>query len=91
MPLQRSGDGASSWKSSWPYFESLCFLKEHLDNSSSVDKPPLANSSSQNKGSNLNLSTSTAKKCKQKQTDSDVGTALIRLEEEKLQILEKHP
>lgn len=28
MPVKRSGDEGTSWKSSWPYFQNLYFLKD---------------------------------------------------------------
>ncbi|CAG9763734.1 unnamed protein product [Ceutorhynchus assimilis] len=62
---------------------------QNLDDSTYADEPPLMNVSSQNKTSEL-TSTPTINKLKRKnQNDTDVGAALIRLEEQKIRILEK--
>ncbi|CAH1982190.1 unnamed protein product [Acanthoscelides obtectus] len=126
-PVQRSGDEASSWTSSWQYFDSLYFLKDqftarvstgnlpeteqninildeetntqlsehrsepnkpNLDDSTYADKLPLTNDSSQNKSS-LTITPTVNKLKRKNQNDTDVGAALIRLEEQKLRILEK--
>ncbi|XP_044764520.1 uncharacterized protein LOC123321081 [Coccinella septempunctata] len=40
MPVKRSGDGASSWRSSWPYFDNLYFLKDQFTARKSTSNLP---------------------------------------------------
>lgn len=116
--MKRSGDEASSYKSSWQYFDSLSFLKDQFtarhssgnlpiveqnildedENSQAVnetdvedDEPVieelLPNNASKKKREMPSTSSTKGKKRKI-ENDLDVGTALVRLEENKLKILE---
>lgn len=145
MPVKRSGDGASSWSSSWPYFDSMHFLKDQftarkstsnlpddiifdegfnsqssnveildrdVDSPSMVDisqnlidepltsmpstsipsasSPSVSNFSRKRESGVNECHTPISKKIKRKVTnDLDVGTSLIKLEEEKIKMLGK--